>query len=228
MDTNALVSVILCTYNRKEQVLRAVDSVLKQTYANWQLIIVDDGSTDGSEKVLSALTKKDRRIVSLRQSNKGVAQARNVGLKNASGRYISFIDSDDEYKQDHLEQRIAYLESHKKVAAIYGGIIIIGPKKKHYVPDVNHPGKKIHIAKCHPVGTLVARRHCLLAVKGFRDIPYSEDYDLIKRLKKSFMVVRVDFPTYIYRVDSKNRLSDLFEAGGENGILKFRKGLRDE
>ena len=223
MDTNALVSVVLCTYNRKDVVLRAVDSVIKQTYTNWQLIIVDDGSTDGSEKILSPLTKKDRRIVYLRHANKGVAESRNVGIKNASGRYISFIDSDDEYKQDHLEIRIAYLESHKMVAAMYGGLILVGPKKKHLVPDVTHPGKKIHILKCHPVGTLVARRQCLLAVKGFRDIIYSEDYDIIKRLEKSFKVVRVDFPTYIYRLDSKNRLSDLFEAGGEERILEFRK-----
>ena len=224
MNTNPLISVILCTYNRKSLVLRAIKSVLKQTYTNWQLIIVDDGSTDGSGKILLPLPKNDRRIIYLHHSNKGVALSRNAGIKIALGRYISFLDSDDEYEQDHLEKRIAYLESHKKVAAMFGGVKIVGPKKKHYVPDINRPGNKIHISKCHPAGTLVARIQCLLAVKGFRDMPYSDDYDLITRLKKSFKIAKVNFPTYIYHVDAKDRLCDLYDDGGEERILEFRQG----
>ncbi len=95
MDTdNPLISVILPTYNRGYIVERAIKSVLNQTYKNLELIIVDDGSTDNTEEIVKSI--EDKRIIFLKhKKNKGASSARNTGIKNSKGEYISFIDSDD-------------------------------------------------------------------------------------------------------------------------------------
>lgn len=218
-----LISIILCTFNRKRLLLRAIRSVLRQTYTSWELVIIDDGSTDGSERLILPLARKDPRIVYARHTNKGLAHSRNVGLKLAAGTYVTFLDSDDEYTRNHLALHVSHLQSHPALDAIFGGMKVVGPRAKHYVPDVNRPGKVIHVSKCHAAGTLFAKRECLSALRGFRKIPFSEDYDLIKRLENRFRVQRVSHPSYIYHVDSDNRLCDLFEKGGVAGILRYRR-----
>ncbi|HLX11256.1 MAG TPA: glycosyltransferase family A protein, partial [Bacteroidota bacterium] len=155
--TPPLVSIVLCTFNRARLVKRAIDSVLRQSYRNIELIIVDDGSTDGSEKVLLNIAKRDARCIFLRHANQGLARSRNVGWKNASGDFITFIDSDDEYKPNHIRGRVRYFQSHRSVDLIYGGAVPLGPRAAHYVPDIERPGKLIHVSKCSVSGTIMAR-----------------------------------------------------------------------
>ena len=218
------VSIILCTYNRKRLLPRALRSVKRQTFHLWELVIVDDGSTDGSEKLLLSFARKNSRVVYIRHDNQGLAQSRNVGLALARGQYVTFVDSDDEYTRDHLARHMAYLQSHPSLHAVFGGMKIVGPRRKHFVPDVLRPGRRIHVSKCHAAGTLFAKRSSMAAVRGFRSIPFSEDYDLIRRLSRRFRVRRINIPSYIYHVDSKNRLCDLFEQGGAPRIQKYREG----
>ncbi len=221
-----LVSVILCTFNRKHLLPRALDSVQKQTLSSWQLVVVDDGSTDGSERFLLPFHKNEHRSIYLRQPNQGLAKARNAGLKLATGTYVAFLDSDDEYLPGHLQRSVSFLQRNPDVDAIYGILKPVGPREKHYVPDVNRPGKRIHVSQCHAAGTLVAKRSRLLSIGGFRRIPFSEDYDCIRRLEKRFVVRRVPIRTYIYHVDADNRLCELYEREGEWGILRYRRGER--
>lgn len=220
--TSPVISIILCTFNRKRLLSRALRSVFRQTYRSWELIIIDDGSTDGSERLLLPLAQRDGRILYTRHANKGLAQSRNTGLKLARGKYVTFLDSDDEYRRDHLSLHLSHLQSHPKLDAIFGGMKVLGPRAKHHVPDVNKPGKVIHVSKCHAAGTLFAKRKCISALRGFREIAFSEDYDLISRLKRRFNVRRVHHPTYMYHVDAENRLCDLFEKDGVRGILRYR------
>jgi glycosyltransferase involved in cell wall biosynthesis len=106
-----VVSVILPTYNRASTLGRAVDSVLKQTFDDFELIIIDDGSTDESDAVLRAYTN-DGRVRVIRQArNTGCAEARNVGVTASSGLYLAFQDSDDEWLPDKLEKSVAALEA---------------------------------------------------------------------------------------------------------------------
>lgn len=110
MDTELLVSVILPTYNRAHTLSRAVNSVLNQTYKNFELIIIDDCSTDNTEEVVKNI--HDERIVYIRQSsNKGAAAARNTGIKIAKGDYVAFQDSDDEWMSEKLEKQMKVFES---------------------------------------------------------------------------------------------------------------------
>lgn len=105
-----LVSVIVPLYNRKALIRRCVESVLKQTFGDWELIIVDDGSTDAPEEVLASLQACDSRIRIIRQPNGGVSVARNTGLDAAQGEYIQFLDSDDELLPDALAYTTAEMQ----------------------------------------------------------------------------------------------------------------------
>ena len=226
MSNQPIVSIILCSYNRKHLVRRAIASVFAQTLVDWELVIVDDGSTDGSERFLRAAARRDPRIVFRRHANRGLALSRNAGVAAASGKYITFLDSDDELKPVHLEKRVHYLESHPSADALHGGIQPIGPRSKQYVADTTRPGKKIHLSQCYVAGTLCMKRGAYLRLRGFGSIEYGDDYDFMQRLMKRYRLVRVPWPTYLYHLDSENRLCDLYEEGGVEAIWKFR-GKRD-
>jgi glycosyltransferase involved in cell wall biosynthesis len=95
-------SVIVPTYNRQIFLQRCIDSIRNQIFADWELLIVDDGSKDNTAALVNTYMHMDERIKYFYQTNKGVSAARNLGLQKASGQYLCFLDSDDEYRNDHL------------------------------------------------------------------------------------------------------------------------------
>ena len=101
------VSVIIPTYNRSSVLSRAIDSVLRQSFKDFELIVVDDGSTDNTKELIE---KYSDQITYIYQDNKGVSAARNKGLEHAKGEWIAFLDSDDEWKKKKLEKQIAFIE----------------------------------------------------------------------------------------------------------------------
>ena len=105
----------LPTYQRREWVCRAVRSVFAQRYTDWELIVVDDGSTDGTEEALQAFGP---RLRYLWQENRGVSAARNAGLRLARGEIVAFLDSDDTWLPDHLETVVAMLEREPEAALV--------------------------------------------------------------------------------------------------------------
>lgn len=110
MSDYGLVSIIMPLYNYGRFLNAAVDSVLSQTYANWELIIVDDCSTDDSFAIAQDLAKKDNRIIAYRlDRNGGTSAARNKGLDMAKGEFVAFLDSDDEYDPNYLESQLDLL-----------------------------------------------------------------------------------------------------------------------
>ena len=89
------ITVIVPVYNTKKFLKRCIMSIMNQSYSNLEIIIINDGSTDGSEKICNELEKADERIRVIHQKNNGIAATRNIGIENATGQYISFVDSDD-------------------------------------------------------------------------------------------------------------------------------------
>lgn len=118
------ISVIIPTYNRNELVLDAIDSVLEQTFQDFEIIIVDDGSTDNTQKHIESHQKKDERIKYVYQKNQGVSIARNTGLKAATGLYIAFLDSDDRFLPDKLQQQASILDNNREIGLVYGKILV--------------------------------------------------------------------------------------------------------
>lgn len=101
-----LVSIILPVYNSEKYIKLAMESVLKQSYKNFELIIVNDGSTDNSDNICKEYQQKDERIKYIYTQNNGVSSARNYALKYATGTYITFIDDDDMYEKDYLKELV--------------------------------------------------------------------------------------------------------------------------
>jgi glycosyltransferase involved in cell wall biosynthesis len=112
-----LVSVIIPTYNRNALIKEAVESVLAQTLGDLEVLVVDDGSTDNTRKVIDAIT--DKRVKSFFKENGGVSSAKNIGLKNATGEYIAFLDSDDLWNPDYLDTMISALKKNQQYGVAY-------------------------------------------------------------------------------------------------------------
>ena len=117
MSNNPLVSIILPTYNRAHLLPNAINSVLAQTWENWELIIWDDGSSDNSKDVVMSFD--DHRVCYHFGGNKGVAAARNQAISRAGGEYLAFLDSDDEWMEDKLLTQIEALQAHPEIDLIF-------------------------------------------------------------------------------------------------------------
>ena len=114
-------SIIMATYNRASSIAAAIDSVIAQSYPNWELIIVDDGSTDETRDVVAELVARDCRIKFLSLQRSGVTEARNAGLDTAEGDYTFFLDSDNSWNDRFLEISVYFLEN-TSVQSVYSGL----------------------------------------------------------------------------------------------------------
>lgn len=115
-----LVSVIIPVYNSEKFIAQTIESVLMQTYHNYEIIIVDDCSKDNSAKIIREYMDKEKHLIyHLQEKNMGVAVARNTGIKLAKGRYVAFLDSDDLWREDKLQKQIEFMKQHDSIAFCY-------------------------------------------------------------------------------------------------------------
>ena len=115
---NDLISIIIPVYKVEKYLEKCIESVLKQTYTNLQIILVDDGSPDNCGKICDEYAKKDSRIEVIHKINGGLSDARNVGINRANGRYIGFVDSDDYIKEDMYEKLINLIKEYNADVSI--------------------------------------------------------------------------------------------------------------
>ncbi len=202
-----VVSIILTVYNRQEYLKRCVDSIIHQSFKDWEVIAIDDGSEDGSVQILEEYEVKFHNVRLIKQDNIKLARSRNRGIEVAGLKYLTFIDSDDEYSVDHIQRRVDFMEANKNVDFIHGGVKIIG---NEYVRDKNDPHKFIHLSECSIGGTFFGRTEVFRRLNGFRNIPYSEDSDFLERAEKLFNIRKVNFDTYIYHRESENSITNSY------------------
>lgn len=203
-----VVSIIMPTFNRSRYLNRSIDSILRQTFTGWELLVVDDGSSDSSFDVVNKYIEHYENIRYLKHSNRQQALSTNVGVLAACGEYLAFIGSDDEYKPDHLKLRVEFMKKNPDLDFIHGGVEIIGSP---YVKDKNDLTKKIHLSECAIGGTFFGKREIFLELGGFRDLYYSDDSDFFERVQKEFRIAEVDFPTYIYYRDTPDSICTTIE-----------------
>jgi len=189
------ISIIMAVYNRAGFLDRSIGSVISQSFTKWELVIVDDGSTDAAFETVNKYLSEYENIKYIKHKNRKLALTRNAGILASSGKYITFLDSDDEYKKEHLELRYNFFLQNPDVDFVHGGVEIIGDP---YVKDKNDFSKSIHLNECAIGGTFFAKRELFLSLNGFFDIPYSEDSELYERAVKIYKIKKVDYPTYIY------------------------------
>mgnify|MGYP000448171540 CR=1 FL=1 len=121
MNVNSsLVSVIITCYNQGRFLPESLDSLLAQTYLYWECIIVDDGSTDNTADVAKVYSSKDRRVSYVYQQNKGVSEARNLGISKSQGEFIQFLDADDLLHPEKIKAQSEILQSNEKIDLVYG------------------------------------------------------------------------------------------------------------
>lgn len=200
-DNIPFFSVIVCTYNRASIIHRALDSLLKQSCRDWECIIIDDDSGDNTQEIISPYLKNNIRYI--RHTHRGCALSKNAGMEAARGSYITFLDSDDEYKPEHLAIRKNILQKESGIDLLYSEVEIIG---NPFVPDKDHHDKLIAIADCVVGGTFVIKRDALESEDRFRDV-YSDDSAFWERfVATGRQVKKINEPTYIYHRDSTDSM----------------------
>ena len=198
------VSVILTVYNRESSLRRSMNSLLGQSFSDWELIAVNDGSRDNSLRILKEYEGLFDNIKVLTQENKKLAYSRNRGIYNSSGRYITFLDSDDEYESNHLSERVMFMENNPETDLIHGGVKVIG---NDFVRDKDNPFCFIHLSECTVGGTFFGKREVFESLNGFKENIYSEDSEFLQRAEDAFKVKKVNFNTYIYHRESEDSLT---------------------
>jgi glycosyltransferase involved in cell wall biosynthesis len=216
---NPLISVIIPTYNRGWIIKEAIDSVLAQEYINYELIVVDDGSTDDTHDILNSYQKN---FLVLRQNNKGVSAARNRGFAAASGRFIAFLDSDDTWLPQKLSRQVDFFQSNPDALICQTEEIWIrnnvrvNPKKRHKKPSGMIFEPSLSLCLVSPSAVMIKKN--LFEEVGIFDetLPACEDYDLWLRVSCRHPVHLIDTPLIIKRGGHDDQLSS------SPGLDKFR------
>lgn len=199
-------SVIITTYNRKMLLRRALQSLIQQTETDWEAIIIDDGSTDNTEFEIKPFLN-DNRLQFIYQKNTGYSLAKNSGIFLAKGKYVTFLDSDDEYLLSHLETRKEILTQHPEIDFLYGGLSVIG---NEYVPDRFDNRKLVHLNDCVIGGTFFIKKELAFSLNGFRDIAMGSDAEFFERVGATGSVIqKTSMPTYIYHRENPDSLTNL-------------------
>jgi len=207
-----LVSVIMPAYNAELYIGEAIESVVNQTFRNWELIIINDGSTDATEKIILDFERKDKRIKYLFQENGKQGKARNLGITHSIGTYIAFLDADDLWVENKLAIQVNYLIANKEIDLIFsqgyslnqGNLINFDVIVK---PVWNINDLPLFIQKNQiPILSVVVKKTCLIDVDNFSEdlnIQNVEDYYLwLKLLIKQFKYTSISDRLFYYRIHS--------------------------
>lgn len=214
-----LLSVIIPVYNVKPYLEKCVESIVDQTYHNLQIILVDDGSTDGSQTICDELAQKDSRIVVIHKENGGLSTARNVGMDRAKGYYIAFVDSDDWLERNMYEVLINQLEAHDADLVACSFYECKGDEKKAVGDSKNisvFNTEEIFINKNQLrflVWNKVFRRSF---VEKLRFVPGQvyEDFHFCRQVfLKTKKLIYLDVPFYDYRISRPGNTNSSFKPG---------------
>ncbi len=227
------VSVVIPTYDRASTVVRAIQSVLTQTYPNLEIIVVDDGSTDNTREVVQHL--HDPRLRYIRhEGNQGGSAARNTGIEVAAGDYIAFLDSDDEWLPEKLEKQVQLLQgSEPAVGAVYAGFAIINEHGECTTVTIpKYRGVILaELFSANSVGTtssVMVRRECISQVGVFDPAMAScQDWDMWIRLAKHYKFDFVPEALVYYHFGGNGQITKNWRAVEEGHLCLVEKYLKD-
>lgn len=191
-----LISVIIPTYNREKLIERSINSVLNQTYKNIELIVVDDFSSDNTEKVVKKYTDERLHYIKL-EKNSGACVARNVGIENAKGEYIAFQDSDDVWHDNKLEIQLEYMKKNNAEVSFCNMMRYkINEKEPKEIPQDCPEGviKYETLLKKSVVSTqcLMTKKSCFDNIKFDINLPRLQDWDIILELSKKYKIYHIN------------------------------------
>lgn len=232
-----LLSVIVPVYNVEKYLEKCVDSLIRQTYPNLQIILVDDGSTDVSGALCDKLAQADNRVEVIHQQNGGQARARNAGLQNVKGQYIAFVDSDDYVALNTYELAIRAMEEHDADVVRFDFVSVSGSTTMPEMEN-NKPASILGIEDLIDglaiqrtrltVWNAVYRRDTVEGIGFVPDVIYEDVFFTNKILLKSSKEVLIDVPFYRYlAVREGNTNSQRFVPSKRLPVLKEFEDMRE-
>ena len=217
------VSVIIPTYNRASLLPRALESVLRQTFRDSEVIVVDDGSTDHTQTVMRRF---DGKVKYVRQNNQGSAAARNRGIQESSGEYIAFLDSDDYWVPEKLEEQVKILDTYKNVGIVYARMPIINEKgEKIGMKPAGISGKNfkelLEVWGDLPTSTVMTRRVCFEKAGMFdTSLVTMQDIDMWLRIARFYELYEIEGKVLAYYCRHDNQAtSDKIKVYG--GLVRI-------
>ncbi len=222
---NVKITVIIPTYNRERFLSRTVTSVLNQSFSDFELVVVDDGSTDNTKKIIEGFQKKDSRIKYIWQKNSGgPARPKNEGIKKAKGKYIAFLDSDDEWFPEKLEKQLSLITETKNVGIVRCNFweISNGKKKKINIAKKTENYFSKILEKCfiRSSSSVMVPSYVIKKI-GFFDESFrlADDWDMWIRILKRYNFDFVEEPLFNYYVHSQNISGDI------NSVLSVKDNI---
>lgn len=225
-------SVVIPLYNKEQTILTTIQSVLSQTFLDFEIVVVDDGSKDNGPAIVRQIAHPQIRVV--HQENGGVSSARNRGIREAWGEYIAFLDGDDVWKTNHLEELYSLIKEYAPQAEIFttnfarkfpDGECFIN---RHDLPRGIIP----NYFKAYAKGTVVnascicIQRDALLAAGGFKtQYTMGEDLDLWSRLARKHSIAYSPIVTSVYEIDAPNNSSRQFVDYRKDAAREALRGV---
>jgi len=204
MQHPATVSIIMAVYNTPYNLVkRAIDSVLDQTFQDFNLIIVDDGSDhDPYNRLINYVKKYRQKITYLRHENCGQSESVNKGILQSKSKYITMLDSDDEYEPHHLEACIMEMQHADLIASTTQ--TIVDKEEDYYVPDKYDRTTSVHVDDCILFATLFGKKEVFTTLKFHNS--YAADAHFYERAAELYNVKKVNLRTYIYYRNNPNSI----------------------
>jgi len=192
------ISVVIPAFNRSRCIGTAIESVLQQTFNDWELLIIDDGSADNTMQVVDPYLLQHPGVRYMKHSNRKAPISRNAGIQASFGKFITFLDTDDHYLPNHLASRMAIMAEPSPPDLLVGGILA---QPGTMVRDRHNPELLVPLEQRIPGATFFGKRELFFSLEGFSDLPYAEDTDLWERAAASgWKLKTVQHPkTYVYQ-----------------------------
>ena len=228
IENNSIVSVIIPTYNTAHFLGEAIQSVLDQTYQDFEIIVSDDGSTDNTEEVVRSFGNERIRYIKLKENSGGSSVPRNTGLRAARGKYIAFLDSDDVWLHNKLELEVEFLKTHPSLGMVYSGYTYFGTRNgrgerdsKYFSLPAGHMLKEIFMDNPIIPSAVLVRKSCFDKVGLFDEsLTHCGDADMWLRIAAYFEIDYLDIPLANSRLHDRNRH---LESENSIGWIAVRK-----
>jgi glycosyltransferase involved in cell wall biosynthesis len=206
------ISVVLPVYNAKQYLSSALGSVLGQTFKDFELLLFDDGSVDGSLEIAQAIAAQDSRVDVISEGHRGLVGCLNAGIERARGEFIARMDADDICMPNRFEIQLTYLQQHPDCCAVGSQAIRIDPESSPinpwHVPETHEEIENRHLqgtggGLIHP--SVMLRTKSVRQIAGYRETyEAAEDYDLFLRLAEIGRLVNLPTPLLYYRLHTKS------------------------
>lgn len=228
------ISVIIPTFNNSHFIIDAIRSIINQTYAEYEIIVINDGSIDDTEEALKPYYHKIRYFY---KNNGGVASARNYGIKESKGDYIAFLDSDDYWLTQKLEEVNKFIINYPSIGLFYSNAYQVGRTGKviGVFKSQDFDSKlyfKILLNNFIPASSVVVKKEvfdtCGLFFEHFEAAAGGEDWDMWIRIAKKYKIKLIDKPLICYRVHQSNVSKKDFEKLNRDVLLILERALKNE